>query len=343
MRALDGATVLEPHDDPGCRPLAGRHPRPAQDLHPAAPEHVLDDRRGIGVVARQDVLARGDEDDLGTQPEVCLGELGAGDAGSDDDEPLGQLGELVDLLPGEDPLAVGHRGLHHPGSRPRRDEDDVGREVLGGAVLGRRPHEGRADERAHSRYGAHPDLVHPGGDVAALGGGEPEDPVVDLAEVDPGVGDGVALVVGEPHPEDARGAEVGQVVGRADEGLARHTVGEHRGPAEPVTVDDAHLGAEMGGDEGGLVATGASPEDDDGRGARVHGDHPTIRRAHRDRAAHRARAGTPDSITFRLRIPEPLPCGPPPPIASQRSGIDSRAGGTPPLPRQRIDPGGLNR
>ena len=53
---------------------------------------------------------------------VGAGELGAGHAGTDDDQPVGQGLEVVQLLPGEDPLAVGQRvgQLARAGRRWRR-------------------------------------------------------------------------------------------------------------------------------------------------------------------------------------------------------------------------------
>ena len=50
-----------------------------------------------------------------------------------------------------------------------------------------------------------------------------------------------------------------------DEGLGRHAVGEHAGPAEAVPLDDGDLGAELGGDQGRLVAARAAADDGDPR------------------------------------------------------------------------------
>ena len=46
-------------------------------------------------------------------------------------------------------------------------------------------------------------------------------------------------------------------------GAGRHDVGEHRGAAEPVALDDGHLGAELRGDERRLVPARATAEDHD--------------------------------------------------------------------------------
>ena len=56
---------------------------------------------------------------------------------------------------------------------------------------------------------------------------------------------------------------LGHQLGGGDQGLARHAVGEHRGAADAVGVDDGDVGAELGGDERGLVAAGAAADDDD--------------------------------------------------------------------------------
>ena len=87
------------------RRTAGR-PRLPDDVHPAAGEDVLDQQRGVGVLARHDAVAAGDQRDLAAQREVGAGELRPGHAGADHDEVLGQLRQVVDLLPVEDSLAV---------------------------------------------------------------------------------------------------------------------------------------------------------------------------------------------------------------------------------------------
>ena len=51
--------------------------------------------------------------------EVGVGELRAGDAGADDDEVLGQLGQVVELAPVEDALAVGLGALDDARARAR--------------------------------------------------------------------------------------------------------------------------------------------------------------------------------------------------------------------------------
>ena len=114
------------------------HARAPEHLHAALGEDVLDDLGGVGVLTGQHAVARGDEDDLRAQAEVGLGELGAGDARPDDDEPLGQGVEVVDLLPGEDALAVGAGGVRDPRGGAGRDEHDVGLELLGARPTSRR-------------------------------------------------------------------------------------------------------------------------------------------------------------------------------------------------------------
>ena len=49
---------------------------------------------------------------------------------------------------------------------------------------------------------------------------------------------GVASLVGETHPSSAEPGHVGHQLGRGDQGLAGHTVGQHGRAAEPVGVDD---------------------------------------------------------------------------------------------------------
>ena len=111
-----------------------------------------------------------------------------------------------------------------------------------------------------------PSRVEPALDVGGLVGGELLDPRVDPGQVDPDRGGGVALGVEEVHAELGRAGQLAHHLGGGDQGLARHAVGEYGGAAHAVGVDDGHLGAELGGDVGGLVAARATPDDDDAFG-----------------------------------------------------------------------------
>ena len=64
----------------------------------------------VGVLVRHDPVPAGDQGHVDPGGQVGAGELGPGHAGADDDQPLRQLGQVVDLAPGEDPLAVGQGG-----------------------------------------------------------------------------------------------------------------------------------------------------------------------------------------------------------------------------------------
>ena len=78
--------------------------------HAVAREDVLDARAAASASSPGSTWSR-DEMSVTLRAErgVGGGELGAGDTGSDDDEVLGDLVERVELRPGEDALAVGHR------------------------------------------------------------------------------------------------------------------------------------------------------------------------------------------------------------------------------------------
>ena len=118
--------------------------------------------------------------------EVAGGELGAGDAGADDDEVLGHLVEVVDVAPVEDPLAVGLGAGQHPRVGAGGDEDDVALQLLGDrAVVVEHldPVRGQAadlvGEPALPGDDPHALAGQPGVDVGGLGHRQALDPVVD--------------------------------------------------------------------------------------------------------------------------------------------------------------------
>ena len=75
--------------------------------------------------------------------EVRRRELRAGHAGADHDQLVGHLVEVVDLLPGQDPLAVGLRGGQDPRRGTGGDQDGVGVEGLLAARRASRPRPAR--------------------------------------------------------------------------------------------------------------------------------------------------------------------------------------------------------
>ena len=90
VAALDGAAVGHRHQHAvvGAGHRVGA--RVLDQRHAAFGEHLLEHRGGVGVLVRQDLVAAGHHGDLHAELGVGVDELGAGDAGADDDEVLGQ-------------------------------------------------------------------------------------------------------------------------------------------------------------------------------------------------------------------------------------------------------------
>ena len=171
---------------------------------------------------------------------------------------------MVQLLPGEDPLAVGYRVGQLARMRAGRDEHEVGVE---GVPAG--DHAPRAVEPALAGHQPHALRLETAPDVAGLCLRQRPQPSVDDREVDAdralGLRAARALleVAGEPDAELDRLVDQGHDLGGGDQRLARDDVGEHRGTARPVALDDGDLGAELRGHQRGFVAAGPPAEDDD--------------------------------------------------------------------------------
>ncbi len=247
--------------------LDGVGARFGEHVHPVALEHVLDHPRRVGVLARQHLVATGDQGDLGAERAVGARELGAGDTRADHDEVLRGLVELVELGPGEDALAVGLGRRQDPGPGADRDHERVGFdlvEVLGGlAVPGRDDEPLRPVESTVALDDAHTGLDELRLHVLALLAREAQQAGVDRREVHGDLGaDGASgLVAGEElHAEVGGLADRVRRLGGRDEGLGRHDVGEHGRSADALALDEGHVGAELGSGEGGFVTAWASPE-----------------------------------------------------------------------------------
>ena len=160
------------------------HPRLRQHLHAAAGEHVLQHHRGVRVLAGQHPVARGDQGDVDAEREVRRGELRPGHAGADHHQLLRHLVDVVDLLPGQDPLAVGLRGGQRARGGAGGDQDRVGVERLLRAVVGGDHDPLGSVQATAAAHDPHVLAVQPGGDVRRLLGGEPLHARVDRREVD---------------------------------------------------------------------------------------------------------------------------------------------------------------
>ena len=102
-----------------------------QHVHAASGQHLLEHRGRVGVLAGQHPVAAGDQGDRGCRAR------GSAEANSAPVTPepttissVGHLVEVVDLLPGQDPLAVGLRGRQRPRRGAGGDQHRVGARAL---------------------------------------------------------------------------------------------------------------------------------------------------------------------------------------------------------------------
>ena len=213
---------------------------------------------------RQDLIAAGHHRHGDAEFGVGIAELRAGDTGAHDHQVFGQFGEVIELAPVEDSLAVRLGAGQHPGTRAGRDQHHVGLEhtdlaVMGGDLNPVVCHPGHVVDQ-FGVAGHHSDLLAQqlGADIGGLRAGQGLDAVVDLGERDLGVLD-------TDVETQARGpAQLGAHPGGGDEGLGRHAVEEHAGPADTVGIHHGHLGdlgPVAGRHQSGLI-TGRSPADD---------------------------------------------------------------------------------
>ena len=261
--AGDRATVAEAHDDAVLVVLHRVGAGVLDQRHPALAECLLQHLRGVGVLVRKHAVPAGDHGDLDAHLGERGDELGTGHTGTDDHQVRGQLGEVVQLTPVEDPLAVGLRTGENAGAGAGGHEHHVGVEDLLLAVL-----EGHGDlVRGHARLGvvdlrparqqADALALELRADVRGLGPRERLDAAVDLAEP---VRGGVEVRL-DAHL--LRAAHVGAHARGGDEGLGGDAVVEDAVAADAVRVDDRDIRTVLGGDQRRLVSGGSAADDDD--------------------------------------------------------------------------------
>src|SRR4029450_3345919 len=135
VAALHGAPVLQVNDPAVADALDLGRPGVLQRPQAAALEHLLDDHGGVLVLGREDAVAADHEGHLGAEAQEGGGVLGPGGPGPHHHQVLGDLAQFVDVLAGEDDLAVGGGGVHAAGVGPGGEQEGVALQPLGPAAV----------------------------------------------------------------------------------------------------------------------------------------------------------------------------------------------------------------
>ena len=93
-------------------------------------EDLLQHLGRVRIFTRQHPVATGHQRHGYAELAVAAGELRPGDAGTDNDQPLRQGGEVVDVAPGQNPFTIGLRRGEYPRRGPGTEQHDVGFEDL---------------------------------------------------------------------------------------------------------------------------------------------------------------------------------------------------------------------
>ena len=127
VRRIDAAAVVTRDEHPLVGAGRRLRPRALQELDPARQELVLEHRRDLRVLQRENLLAGDDERHLRPERAEHVRELDAGDARPDDAQVLRDLGRRVGLASGEDALTVDHGPVRDARAGAGREHDEVGR------------------------------------------------------------------------------------------------------------------------------------------------------------------------------------------------------------------------
>src|SRR5690606_32654401 len=215
----------------------------------AARDEVLGDALGdLDVEAAEDRRAAADDDDLGPEPTEDAREFERDVAAPDDDDALGGVGEVEDLVGGDAELGAGDLGA--VGSAARGDEDALGRDAAAIDV-----DRVRIDESPATSEG--------------LDAGAVEQAAVDAVES----GDDGVLLRDELRHGEARRVDLEAVApsvferlrkGRGvDEELLRDAAGVDAGAPERAVFADADARTEPSGDTRGADAGRSGAQDEE--------------------------------------------------------------------------------
>ena len=212
---------------------AARH-----DAHTGGREASLDDAGGVLVLARQHVIARGNERDVDAESRHHRRELHADIAGTDDRQRGGQLLEAQDLLvrPGAGLPQAGDRGARR--TRAQVDEDALAANRALAAVLKGNGHRALARETSLAT-----DEVQTGGREHLLVRADhrTDDALLVSAEL----GQVHARTLGADDAERLVRARIAQATSRVDQRLRRDARDVNAGTADETALHHGDLPARL--------------------------------------------------------------------------------------------------
>ena len=274
VRAVNLAPVLRGHQHVAVLgAVNGFHAAVLFKLHAALAQHGFEDVGGIGIIMRQDAIARGHHRNFDAQLSEGGDKLGTGDTGPHHNEVLRQLGKVIYLLPGQDALAIrlgagqnawGGAGSHQDEVRIQRllvsilieDRGDlVPTKGIGLLIL-------REVRAAIDNAGAQG--IHGIADITGLLSRQVLHALVQRTDGKLRLAD--ALV--QLHV--IRAAQVRFNIGAGDEGLGGNTVQDHAIAAHALVFDDGDFRAVLGASQRCLIARRATADDDNSLGLVQH-------------------------------------------------------------------------
>ena len=306
----------------GGTPHGGR-PRAVEHLHAAPAEHVLDHLGGVGVLARQDPVAAGDERRPGSPGPGSRGRARrpsrrsprrsaarAAPAGRRSAARSGSARRPAARSPWSAARRRWRSGRRRRPAAPRPAALRRRRRQLT-STASRLDEASAGSSRPRPRTTVTPSRLSRRAMSSLWAAASALIWRVDLGQVrhaqrsEPAAG---ALLLDVPGPG----------VRRRDQCLAGHAVGEDAGPAQPVAVDHGDVGAQLGRDQCRLVAPGAAAEDRHPLPSRAHRTiQPAVHRQGDQRAPPRQLRCGPwrctrrmPSVSIRVGCPNVLPTRP---------------------------------
>ena len=217
---------------------------------------------------RQNAVARSHHGHAHTHLREGGNELGTGHAGADDDEVLRLLLEVINLLPGQDALAVRLRARQDARGGTGGNEDQVRVEGLGGAISVGDINLVRGTLHAVLVLGEcgaaiddlDADLLQARAHVAGLVAGQRLHAAVKRLQAQL---QRAELVV---QAHIIRAAEIGADVGAGNKGLRRDAVQENGGATGALFLNQRNVRAVLGAGSRSLIACGAAADNYDAGG-----------------------------------------------------------------------------
>ena len=257
VSARDLTAIRQGHNHAGAvlGALNSSGTRTRHHSHAATLKDVLQHTGCVLVLAGKHTVTRRHQGHLRTQAVICRGELRTGHTRTNHNQLLGNLGEVVQLSPGQDALAVRHTGRHFTRMRTHRQQHKVRLQGVDQTSLISHLDGVAVQELTGTVNNLHTRRSQGALNVGGLLLSQVADSAVHAVHINTQLR---CLALRVLNAQATRLGEAGHHIRRSDQGLRGHNVGQNGGATNGIALNQSHVRVGCGSHHRCLVTAGAT-------------------------------------------------------------------------------------